>query len=52
MTTPYQKNPMHCGRPSVGHHYYMLDLSDLSSGVGEKILNFTLFIPKLSPLVS
>ena len=39
-------------RPFLGHHYYILSLSDICMGVEKKIfkyINFTLFTPKLSP---
>ena len=59
---PLQKNPCPVGheiykfdRPLLGHHYYMLSLSDLCLGVEKKnffkkYINITLFTPKLPPL--
>ena len=44
MATPLQKNPCpggheiyNFGRPFLGHHYYLLGLSDLCLGVEKKI---------------
>ena len=45
MATPYHKNPSpggheiyNFGTPFLGHHYYILNLSDLCVGVKKKTL--------------
>ena len=50
MTTPLHKNPCpesheiyNFVRPLLGHHYYILSLSDLCMGVKKKILKGTFF---------
>ena len=61
MATPQRKNPCpwgheinNFGRPFLGHHYYILSMSDLCLGVEKKIFQeihqFLNFYPKITPL--
>ena len=61
MATPQGNNPCpggheiyNCGRPYLGHHYYILSLSDLCLGVEKKIFKeihqFYTFYPKITSL--
>ena len=55
MATPYNKNPCPRGhesynfvRPFLGHHHYILSLSDLCLGVSKKIFKETMYFHNMT----